>query len=522
MAKRFKSEKDTTDEMTKFIKKIQDVDCFTKDLVLDVSPTYILGLKKKCGSMFYVRQCHIDIAEQIMEHYNTKSDGVFIKGAPGIGKSCFIGYILYYFLKKCQDVNCFYFYRGSDWEKLRILFDEPRNSGKQWKFDVTKMSESGVSCDESAVCFYMGYTKSDIDEDHFKFFVTECTPSVNDGRLWKWLAPLYMPVWKLDELKACCNKCSLFEAVTNERIDVLYSVWGGSARLVLLWATKPDERHITYLQRALEKTKLSRLQLAEPSSANNRDFAHVLVHDDTADYKMKTRKFASDIVKYMLFDRADEKTYMEFFDMTLQHRDLSLNPNDGYAYQDYVLDLLAVGVENLSLYRLLDDGKSEPEQYSFPHRHMYRFRSSTLNDVVRSCTSEQLIVPMDGNYPGIDAIILPNILLQVTVSEQHDIERDSVQRLANLLFHERRETGEQQSNILYMFVMPQATCANFKKQKYKQGDVGNVPEVEGVVQFCLALDFDEDMREHLRRGHQGKRVDIDYQKLFEGKDFYKK
>lgn len=106
---------------------------------------------------------------------------------------------------------------------------------------------------------------------------------------------------------------------------------------------------------------------------------------------------------------------------------------------------------------------SDPIQFQFPST-VVRLRSV---DDVHNLRNDTYGLPVTSNFPLVDAIVQPNILLQMTVSEER--HKGAVDQLPRL----REQLSEQdQTKHRMIFVVPQKNLQKFKHQE----NLSNIPQ----------------------------------------------
>ena len=109
---------------------------------------------------------------------------------------------------------------------------------------------------------------------------------------------------------------------------------------------------------------------------------------------------------------------------------------------------------------------------------MRRFSGNKPGDlaVLRSFLVSDYCQPLVGNFPVIDAVILPNTLLQMTVSLQHDVNEDTLKKILAALSLKTAEL---------VFVVPPDKFYDFKASPFKDKSLR-----QRVTQKALRVSFD--------------------------------
>ena len=193
-------------------------------------------------------------------------------GIPGIGKTTFLYYLLHVLVKQKK---CVVF------EDFKGLMFMVQKNGEIFEGKRGDPVFKGPLADSSAYYLFncggsIG-TTTPLLENVNAITIAASSPSEDHTKeLSKTRHGVYyMPMWKLDELQLCREKCDLplTQAVVGER----FIKWGGVARQTLF--TGDDEALSNQLETALTRFKENpNAVLDSVGGADNRMFSHKLLH----------------------------------------------------------------------------------------------------------------------------------------------------------------------------------------------------------------------------------------------------
>jgi hypothetical protein len=113
-----------------------------------------------------------------------------------------------------------------------------------------------------------------------------------------------------------------------------------------------------------------------------------------------------------------------------------------------------------------------------PRATLRRFSGNKPENLAALCSmpAGEYCRPLVGNFPVIDALILPNMLLQMTVSEKHGVDEANLERILLTLSLPSAEL---------VFVVPPDKFDEFKAYKFKDATLGN-----RITQLALCASSD--------------------------------
>ncbi|KAG0195290.1 hypothetical protein BGX31_006456, partial [Mortierella sp. GBA43] len=115
-----------------------------------------------------------------------------------------------------------------------------------------------------------------------------------------------------------------------------------------------------------------------------------------------------------------------------------------------------------------------------------------FGDIPAKPASGTLLVPKAKNFACVDLLLAPNVLFQVTVSQEHPIKGPPFTKLLEKLVekHWVSSPGE----VQLIFVVPGHVYDSFQKQDYQTGDKEKVykkvpKDIQQVKQYALKIDL---------------------------------
>ncbi|CAG8602124.1 11129_t:CDS:2, partial [Cetraspora pellucida] len=422
------------------------------------------------GSKLLIRPCYLQLCE-LIENDRGKggpaSAGCAITGTPGIGKTYFGLYLLFYIRYKypnaiivwqCNEKICYQFSPDSNVQK-----------GDIYKFDMTLNNRNNfLLVDAQALTFkYKAY---------MILFTSPKRERFNDALKWTGFSEYFMPIWDQKEIKTLWDlqyknkKNKNGEEFTYELFDELLGKWGPIPRSVL---SKWDNK--TY------QNKFNKLI----ESSDLETFSGRLIHlDVTSNFTKVVYRFASPkvanlmIEKYLIAKRTDV-------------RNLITSSNDpitavfrGNLFEDYAhLELQRGGMFRV---RCLNDNSGVTE---INIKNLEYKSFSTPNNASKECYNR----PNSKTFKSIDSFSLDDKTLnlyQITISNNHGIKIVQIKVLEDLLTW----INDADNTNLY-FVVPSNIFETFPLQKYKtikDKDSKTIPTWinKKITQYALEINLD--------------------------------
>jgi hypothetical protein len=287
----------------------------------------------------------------------------------------------------------------------------------------------------------------------------------------------YLPVWRWDEIEACRQLLYPRDAVrTADAVQEAYLRWGGIPRFVL--EKLADASAQMQLESAIvSSTNLSLLVRAVGEIDSAPESSHRISHIATsAPYVQTTVTFGSDYIKARVTELLLRHQREELFSFVSRESSPLFAQMRGDCFEALAHETLAAGGDFRT--RLLTPPGSEEAVCSLAKTTLRRFSGNKPADLVsiRDFCAGDYCQPMISTFPVIDALILPSMLLQMTVSLQHTVDEP---KLAQILEALSLETAE------LHFVVPPDKYYGFKAHTFK-----DVSLQQRIVQKAMCVSFD--------------------------------
>ncbi|RIB06688.1 hypothetical protein C2G38_2115523 [Gigaspora rosea] len=423
--------------------------------------TYFLGDKKQ-GSILYIRKCYLHLADII---FKEKMRRCRITGNPGIGKT-FFGYYLLYFLSK-QNKTIVY-HKAC---QFPILFN------KQNTFSSDKIFDFYEYLNNRDVWYIVdGQPPLEVRAKTILF----CSPQKQHYKEFDKMVGTeirFMPIWSWNEINEC--RIGMFNHLEIAKVEDLYSCWGGIPRFVLENALYSSQQN--QLEEAISKCNNRLLDfVGEINHAD--DISHRIVHihtnlpgeeeeneDEETHYIKKFLLFASEWVAEKVMDKF-ERNYNQLLRNFVT---ASLFENEYNTLQGVIFERIA--------HRILQNGGS------FYIRSLESDFTILFNDI-NKIEEDKYCQPIQKNFSSIDAIVAPHTLFQMTVSRNHPINVNGMKNLVEKL------GGKSGTNHIYFyFVLPKDLYDKYQAQPFytnSQTVAEKIPcwITNRVKQYALKID----------------------------------
>ncbi|RIB06689.1 hypothetical protein C2G38_2007195 [Gigaspora rosea] len=472
-------------ELTIKCKKIDETEkdlgkfwCFLENAKIDNNflqlpdGTYFLGDKKQ-GTILYIRKCYLHLADII---FNEKINRCRITGNPGIGKT-FFGYYLLYLLQKQNKTIVYHKAR-----QYPILFN------KQYTFRSDNIFDFNEYLDNTDVWYIVDgqpplevHAKTILfcspQKQHYKEFDKMIGTSIR-----------FMPAWSWNEINEC--RIGIFNHLEIAKVEDLYSRWGGIPRFVFEKALDSSQQN--HLEEAINKCNTRLLDfVGEIDHAD--DISHRIVHihtnlpgeeeekeDEETHYVNKFILFASEWVAEKVIDKF-EKSYNQQLKNFVT---ASSSDNEYSTLRGVIFEQIA--------HRILQKGGTfytRSLESDFTSTIDIPERIKLLFNDINKIEEDKYCQPIQKNVSSIDAIVAPHTLIQMTVSRNHPINVNGMNKLVEKL------GGKSGTNHIYFyFVVPKDLYDKYQAQPFytnSQTVAKKIPSwiTNRVKQYALKIDL---------------------------------
>ena len=393
----------------------------------------LLGTNEK---EFYIRSCYVDLCKILFETppHDDSTVLALLLGTPGIGKSIFLNYVLYYIATNCPRPFCVRYERRNK----RFIFRSDGSVSADDEFEVDYYLCDSVVPDVDVICKFALEVSSPRKEnwgEWAKRLEEVKPPHIKHN--------LVMPPWSFDELR--------FVLPSQPDLSTFYALWGGCIRKINTMITtkrapnrwKPNE----FIEAAFKlwplafsipaKRVIARAALAESFSSFLRrveshgflDAAQItkdenssaVIHWDTGyPYDGKDEVFASKFIAtaVALWRQNAEEAFFNH----LKH--IGGNALIGWYFEACGHICLSKGSQ--TPFRLISlNGQPDLDLVIPPETQHVVFEG--LSDLSRIAMG-QYALPHARNFPAIDSLYLP-FLFQFTVSKNHSKNIEHLEKI---------------------------------------------------------------------------------------------
>ena len=377
----------------------------------------------RLGSRLMVRRCYVDLCDlmQAAAAENRNPDWI-VTGNPGIGKTFFAGYAMWFFAR-----------HG------RTIVWEPPQTGSNDRYLLRPNGSLGLG-DASARSFALELQDPRtlvVTDAHSPPIVNARTLLVTSPRkpayyeYWKQRSAKlrYMPPWTLLELEV--GRAGCFPAVPPQRMADLFAWWGGIPRAVLAGAQDDDDAFAP-LEQAIDACNVQACVYSVGLIAGPEDLTHRIIHVLVADdgtYARPRLRFASDHVAARLvekFARHERERLLTF--LRAAEGDRYAGGLRGHLFEHWAHRVLAAG----GTFQVRDLRTDRDDQLTLPPLAVEDFR--TLEEMrVRPGVYCR---PWKDNLAAVDAVAAWGaqcVLLQMTVAERHPLKAAGVEAVLQRL-----------------------------------------------------------------------------------------
>ncbi|KAF2078173.1 hypothetical protein CYY_000557 [Polysphondylium violaceum] len=457
------------------------------------------------GSQLYIRESYLELKDIIFQHFkiydpsttvqsnSTASNPTYIKtgfaitGTPGIGKSCFIYYIMWEiaqtkgtillrsFHSNCQDSFYLYTY---DSIGAPIVF-----VGTEGDFDNHFVDKT---------CYYLVDSKFIGNVAAKTIIVSPPDPSKYKEFLKSTIATRrYLPPWSKDELDVV--RPLLYPTISHTVLEGLWNKWGGIPRFVLESGLDPIFQQ--QIEDSISGVKLvdcvQSVGMADPTAPGIDKVIQIIpIEGSHEKYSRMVLKFSSKYVQQRVTSNV-EKDGIDKMIAQLKVPQFLHSPLGGSFFESICHRALKEG--GVFNRRNLDSNIEDKVKIT---KSLSTCLIKSIDDISGSDDSTYLL-PIFSNFPVVDSIIKPNTLFQVTVSESHPPLMEKLTQIIQQLSvsvqpQKKKQKSHQQNPMFHLyFVVPEDIYPIFTKQYYlttKNTQAVNLTtEVQQITQYALLL-----------------------------------
>jgi hypothetical protein len=455
-------------------------------------------------SAIYVRESYEDLYYLITNRASKGSDHKFlVTGTSGIGKSCFLIYFLVRLLCEYKDVTIIF--QPIQSEVFYCFEDLNLSSGSYDDFSIKLQSSETWYLADGIISPKLVPAKTMIAlspkgavRDEFQEFDKDVVQRFN------------MSPWTLEELSFC--RKHVFPDVPEDIMQALYFKAGGVPRYVfrrveisLQYGLDPKtpEGKETIIDQAFERVEQALLQVKDfndlilcfTENAYFIQYSSRLVHRwADPSYNRYHLQWAS---RY-IYDEIEKKLEKQSWSSLLEKIQTMKNyPSArGIMFEMYVIHLFRSSNDQFVMRELLEN----PETTGIipQHRKFSMSKSPKVGNIrtamdLSSKGDEIIILPETTNFGAVDLFYTPDMMFQVTVSNNHPIKQVE---LVNIV--ENMPDYKKNTPIYLVFVVPDDIYESYKYQDIVTKDTSSKSfrkvtkqdaKLKNVQQWVLKIDI---------------------------------
>ncbi|RIB06214.1 hypothetical protein C2G38_2046960 [Gigaspora rosea] len=414
----------------------------------------------------YMRQSYKDLYRMIITMKNSK---FLITGTSGVGKSCFLLYLMIRLLCNINDVTIIF--QPIDGEVLYCL----KNSG----VTVGTYIDFYNLLHNHPETWYLVDGTGPMKSVQARTVVSASPKSIKSQKFQEFvkdpMIQFCVPPWSIEELLICKK---IFTTVPKKLMLDLIDKVGGIPRYVLKWPAQlisdydPDDsksydRIIKLCLKRIEDAikeidDFSKLVQCFTEDASYVKFSSRLVHKwpDTY-YQEHTLRWASIYIFNKIEQKLGDSRWVNFL-MKVRNPDDS-SSSRGIMFESLVIHIFQVGNQQFEAKCIQgkQDGKKATLNITENNLTVKYIRNaeqlSKYND------EATIIQPIKRNFGAADFIILPDNIFQITVSKKHPIKQSELVKIVKNIKAYRINPN---STIKLWFIVPEDIYDDFQSQKY--------------------------------------------------------
>ncbi|RHZ71427.1 hypothetical protein Glove_258g33 [Diversispora epigaea] len=418
-------------------------------------------------NILYIRKCYRDLLEIVFDENIRK---LRITGNPGIGKTFFAYYLLYMLAKREEIIiyNCCanQYPIAFDKEKAFVVYEAELYSylcDKSIWYIVDSKEPKSVKAKTILLCSPR--------KDHYKNFDKYVGTTIR-----------YMPVWSPEEIEAC--RIRIFDRLDKAKVEDLFSKQGGIPRFILEKAQ--DSTQQILLEEAIVKNSNPKIFNFVGEIDHADDMSHRIIHIHTNTYTDKIIRFASKYVAEKVTYHLEENYKKELKNFVTANSSINEYITlRGFMFENIAHRILQMG-GTFNIRLLKSDLTNSTTDISERTELTYNECTKLIFNNISEIKEGMYCQPKQKNFASVDAIITPDTLFQMTVSNNHPINISSLKNLINKLGD---ESGTNPIN--FYFVLPKDLYRNFQIQKLHKNNAKVMPTwiTKRFRQYALEIDL---------------------------------
>ena len=431
--------------------------------------TTFLGSSRLLDRM-YIRDDYVGLWSEIQRLVSSGLSRIVVSGNPGIGKSWFGLYIAHQLLSRKSPPVVVWEARLSGTRTLirdgRVLdgslddFRTELNNTSAWYLVDEAVFPGAMRVEAKTLVF------SSPKRDNYRLTLKATASTIR-----------YLPPWSWDEIEACH---ALLYADDPDRplaeVSDAFERWGGIPRFVL--EKLRDGAAQLELQKAIASTgNVDSLVRSVGQIDSAPESSHRVLHMMTSKpYIDVDLQFGSEYIQACVTELLLDQQRADLNRFVMRGTNPLYGTIRGKCFEVLAHEQLVSGGEFPT--RMLTSSTGGRSTRLFQRTTSQRFPGNRPEDLValRNEPAGGYWRPPALNFPVIDALMLPNILFQMTVSEKHDVDESKLKIILGALSLDSAEL---------LFVVPPDKFTVFQAYKFKDSNLAKC-----ITQQALCMAFD--------------------------------
>ncbi|CAG8779222.1 17223_t:CDS:2 [Gigaspora margarita] len=269
----------------------------------------------------------------------------------------------------------------------------------------------------------------------------------------------FMPVWSWNEINEC--RIGMFNHLEVEKVEDLYSCWGGIPRFILEKALDSSQQN--HLEDAISKCNARLLEfVGEIDHADDISHRIIHIHTNLPSEEGEENEETPYIKKFILF--ASERVAEKVIDKLERNYNQQLRNFVTASSSENEYSMLRGVIFEQIAHRILQKGGSfytRSLESDFTSTIEIPGRIKLLFNDINKIEEGKYCQLIQKNFSSIDAIVAPHTLFQMTVSRNHPINVNGMKKLVEKL------GGKSGTNHIYFyFVLPKDLYDNYQAQPF--------------------------------------------------------
>ena len=430
--------------------------------------TTFLGSSDLSNAMF-IRDDYTGLWAEMQRLLSSGLSSIVISGNPGIGKSLFGLFVAWQLLCQSKPATVVWEARLTGTRTLirdgRVLrgnldaFMDELDHRDTWYLVDESIFPGAVRVEARTLVF------SSPKRDNYRLTLKSAASTLR-----------HLPVWSWDEIEACRRLLYSDDVVrTPAAVAEAYSRWGGIPRFVL--EKLGDVSAQSELEDAIAACDLRTLMSSVGAIDSAPDASHRILHIlTTPSYLRSSVQFGSSYIVASIAELFKKRQRADLFSFVSCETAPVYAKLRGDFFEVLAHEIIAAG--GVFRARGLSPVSSEADLMlmSMPLQRFSGKNPKVLEDLNALPVSPSYFQPYARTFPVLDALVLPNMLFQMTVSVNHAVNESNLTEIIHYL---------KVNTIELLFVVPPDKFDTFAAYTFKDASLG-----QRVRQQVLRVPFD--------------------------------